>query len=87
MRTGQLQLVRTRDRSVEVLASAEFKVELDQRINVALKVVGTKVSAQANSVSVSFNDSSHMQIKDGGIGLIVADGAASALSFEVSKAA
>ena len=87
MRTGQLQLVRTCDRSVEVLASAEFKVELDQRINVALKVVGTKVSAQANSVSVSFNDSSHMQIKDGGIGLIVADGAASALSFEVSKAA
>tara|TARA_B100000768_G_C11143213_1_gene317012 strand:+ start:137 stop:490 length:354 start_codon:yes stop_codon:yes gene_type:complete len=85
-RSGNFELVRTFDEKTTVLATSKFPVELDKIFKLSLRVSGRQVHAQADDVNLAFTDQSPEAMLNGGIGLIVADGAASALFFNVSEA-
>ena len=82
-RNGDFELVKNFDEKTTVLATSRFPVELDKIYKVSLRVSGANVHAQADDVNLSFTDQSTEVMLNGGIGLIVADGAASALFFNV----
>jgi ADP-ribosylglycohydrolase len=85
-RSGNFELVRTFDEKTTVLATSKFPVKLDKIFKLSLRVSGRHVHAQADDVNLAFTDQSPEAMLNGGIGLIVADGAASALFFNVSEA-
>ncbi len=84
-RSGNFEIVRTFDEKTTVLAASKFPVELDKVFKLSLQVSGQQIQAQAEDVSLTFTDQSPEAMVNGGIGLIVADGAASALFFNVSE--
>lgn len=76
-RQGRLEIVRVRDDDVEVLASTPFPLQFETRIGCTVSVAGREIRADVGSVSLAARDDSEQAFADGGIGLLVAEGALS----------
>jgi ADP-ribosylglycohydrolase len=83
---GLFEIVRTYDDETEVLASATFEYALDDWVPMSMTVLGTTVTASAGKTTLTVDDTSNKALENGGIGLMVADGAASANVFRVTSA-
>ena len=78
-RDGQLEVRRERDEESKLLASVPASFTLSAPVRFAVSVKGNTISADVGNVhiSVADDDAAHA-FKDGGIGLVIADGALSA---------
>ncbi len=82
---GLFEITRSYDDEIEVLASAAFEFRLDNWVSMFMIVLGTTVTAGADKITLTVDDTSNKVLKDGGIGLMVAEGAASANIFYVTS--
>ena len=80
-RDGAFELVRRFDDDCTVLASTEVPVAFDETISMSLTVNGNAITAMAGTATLSARDDS---LSNGAIGLMVADGAASANTVKIS---
>jgi len=76
-RQGRLEIVRVRDDAVEVLAATPFPLQFETRIGCTVSVTGREIRAEIGSVSLAARDDSEQAFADGGIGLLIAEGALS----------
>jgi len=83
-RGGKLQIVRTRDDDTSVLAETDFDLVFHKTIPVTLSVAGNRISAFFGGVALEAEDTSKEAFKDGGIGLLIAEGAMSTDAVHVS---
>ena len=77
-RDGFFKIVRVRDDQMSVLSEAPFDMQFDVPVTLSMTVKDNIISASANSTSLSVEDLSDTAILCGGIGLVIASGAASA---------
>lgn len=83
-RENTLQIVRVRDDVVDVLASRDFDFKLETRIGFEASVSGNIITAQVAGVSISASDDSAIALHDGGIGLVIHEGALSTDAVTIS---
>lgn len=84
-RTGSLQIVRVRDEVSTVLAETSFPVELEKVVNMVVSVSGSKITVNADGVKLDATDEdTGVALTDGGIGLVIENGALSSDSIKVS---
>lgn len=84
-RKGTLEIVRVRDAETSVLAEVAFPVELEVTVNLKLTVDGTRIFGTADGVTIEASDDSELAFLNGGIGLVVSDGAISTPSIHVGE--
>ncbi|MCP4385678.1 MAG: ADP-ribosylglycohydrolase family protein [Hyphomicrobiales bacterium] len=77
-RDDRFQLVRVHDDDMTVLAETEFAFGYDNWVPMAVTVDGDTITATAGGATLTAHDDSDRAFASGGIGLLVADGAASA---------
>ncbi len=77
-RDGKLQIVRVRDDEVKVLAETGFALEFQTRLAITARVTGNTIAATVNGVKLSATDDTAEAFANGGIGLVVHEGALSA---------
>jgi ADP-ribosylglycohydrolase len=85
-RDGRLQIVRVRDDELSVLAETAFAFTFERKIAVSAEVVGRSIRADVDGVSLSAEDDSEHALHDGGIGLVINEGALSTEYVTVSPA-
>ncbi|GLQ55884.1 ADP-ribosylglycohydrolase family protein [Devosia nitrariae] len=85
-RGNRLEIVRTRDEEVTVLASSDFDFALETTIPFEAKVEGNTITATVGGRSLSASDDSELALRDGGIGLVIHEGALSTDAVRVSAA-
>ena len=85
-RGGQLELIRVRDDDIAVLASAPMELEFETGIDVVVKAVGAELIAEVDGTRLQARDNSPLALKDGGIGLFIADGALSTDAVNLAPA-
>ena len=71
-RAGQLELIRVRDESVTVLASAPMELKYETRIDVSFTVAGDELRAEVAGKTLRVRDETPLALHDGGIGFIAA---------------
>lgn len=76
-REGVLQIVRVRDDETLVLAEAPCPFAFDEPTHFEVTVEGPRLSAKVAGVSLEAVDDSGKGFADGGVGLLIADGALS----------
>lgn len=76
-RSGAFQIVRVRDDDTVVLAETPFPVHFEKTICTAISVQGQNITVSADEVVLHAVDDSDVAFKDGGIGLLVHEGAMS----------
>lgn len=76
-RDGKLQIVRRRDEQTLVLAEADYPLIFETKVAVALTVEGNTIRVIFDGVELSAVDDSVQAFRDGGIGLLVNEGALS----------
>jgi hypothetical protein len=86
-RSGQLQIVRVRDEDTTVLAETVFPTTFEKKITVTVTAKGSRIVAIADGVRLEAEDNSPSAYADGGIGLLVSEGALSADEVRISAAA
>ena len=77
-RAGQVELVRVRDDTTIVLASAPMELEFETPIDVRVTAVGADLVAEISGTQLQARDGSITALHDGGIGLFIANGGLSA---------
>jgi ADP-ribosylglycohydrolase len=85
-RQGKLQIVRQRDDELKVLAETSFPTQFEKKVNANISVTGNRITATFDGVNLSAEDNSAEAFKDGGIGLLVAEGALSTEEVRVGPA-
>jgi len=85
-RDNKLEIVRVRDDDVSVLASTDFAFEFETKLTFDAKVVGNTISATVNGTPISASDSSADGFANGGIGLVVHEGALSTDAVRIAAA-
>lgn len=83
-RAGTIEIVRVRDDEIEVLASAPYALQFETSIGVSVSVVGNEIRAQIGALSLAARDDSDQALADGGIGLLIAEGALSTNEVRVA---
>lgn len=78
-----VSLVKAYDENRIVLASTSFDWSLDEKYEISIQAVGSKILGQIGDVQLSAEDDGY---KGGGLGLIVTDGAVSASHVRVEPA-
>jgi hypothetical protein len=76
-RAGALEIVRVRDDDVEVLASTPFPLEFETKIGFSVAVQGAEIRARVGDTTLTARDDSEQAVADGGVGLLIAEGALS----------
>jgi hypothetical protein len=66
-----------RDDDVRVLASTPFPLEFETEIKFSVSVRGDELRASVGEIQLTARDDSEWALSDGGIGLLIADGALS----------
>lgn len=69
--------MRVRDADTQVLVSVDFPIELEHAYAISVTAVGNQFTAKVGDTEISANDDSDCAFADGGVGLVVADGALS----------
>jgi hypothetical protein len=82
-RDGKMQIVRVRDEDIKVLAETPFKTEFEKPIAMRVAADGDTISFTANGVSLSVTDNGPEAFEDGGVGLIVHEGALSSNEIRI----
>lgn len=85
-RNGTIEIVRVRDDDVTVLASTPFAFEFETKLSFEAKIVGNTISASVNGTSISASDTSADGFANGGIGLVVHEGALSTDAIRIEAA-
>jgi hypothetical protein len=85
-RDGKMQIVRVRDEDTKVLAETDFKTEFETPIAMKVAAKGNRISFTANGTSLSAEDDSAEALADGGIGLLVHEGALSSNEIRIGAA-
>jgi hypothetical protein len=83
-RDGALQIVRVRDDEEKVLAEAKFPLEFERKLSFKARARGNAISVTVNGVSLSAEDDDAEAFADGGIGLVIHEGALSTDAVIVS---
>ena len=84
VRPGLLRLIRVRDDVVAVLAEAPFQWIFDEPYAFDIEVVGGVIAASVGAARLEVRDESAEALADGGVGLIVNEGACSTDEVRVS---
>lgn len=77
-RADKIEIVRVRDETVTVLAEQDYTFAFERPVAIAARAEGRKITAVVDGIAISATDDSAEAICDGGIGLIVHEGAVSA---------
>jgi hypothetical protein len=85
-RDGKLQIVRTRDAETIILAETDYALVFEKKIAVTLTAEGNRISAVFDGVRLEATDDSAQRFRDGGIGLLINEGALSTDEVRVSAA-
>jgi ADP-ribosylglycohydrolase len=85
-RDGKLEIVRVRDAETTVLARTTFPLALEKKINAKVRVQGTEIIASFDEVTLRANDETVIAFRNGGIGLLIAEGALSTDEVRVRAA-
>jgi hypothetical protein len=83
-RDGRLQIIRVRDDDVTVLAETPFELNFGARLAVSARVKGREITAEVAGTRLSAADDSPEAFLDGGVGLVINEGALSTDSVTVS---
>jgi ADP-ribosylglycohydrolase len=86
VRDGRLEIVKVRDEAVTVLAEAPFDFAFETAVPVHVRVSGATISVMAGGVGLEARDDGETAFTDGGIGLVIHEGALSADYVTVSAA-
>jgi hypothetical protein len=81
-----LQIVKVRDAETTVLAQTAFPLTFEKKIAVSMTVVGQRITAKFDDVTLVADDTSDTGFVNGGIGLLVSEGALSTEEVRVSAA-
>ncbi|HET8714471.1 MAG TPA: hypothetical protein VFM16_01515, partial [Holophagaceae bacterium] len=76
-RAGQLQIVRVRDDEVRVLAELPHELVFERRLACRMSVEGARIRAEIDGVALAATDDTPEALRDGGIGLLICEGALS----------
>ena len=79
-RAGELQIVRVRDDEVKVLAETAMPLQFEKALSFTARADGSSISATVDGVSLSAEDEA---FANGGIGLIISEGALSTNAVKV----
>ena len=85
LRSGGAQIVRVRDGETVILAEAPFSTQLEKKISMVMSVNGRHLSAWVDGLRLDADDDSEEAFHDGGIGLVIADGALSTDEVRVGE--
>ncbi|WP_319518601.1 ADP-ribosylglycohydrolase family protein [uncultured Martelella sp.] len=77
-RAGKIEIVKIRDETVTVLAEQDYDFAFERPIAIAAKVEGRTISAVVDGIAIKASDDSAEAFADGGIGLVIHEGAVSA---------
>ncbi|MBW8728800.1 MAG: hypothetical protein JF625_27085, partial [Inquilinus limosus] len=83
-RDGMLRLVRQRDEERIVLAETAFAWSLEHSYDFEVAVQGYRINCRIGDVSLEARDGSAEALRDGGIGLLVHEGALSSNDIRVT---
>jgi ADP-ribosylglycohydrolase len=86
-RDGHLQIVRVRDEETRILADTPFPFSFERKVSVRVTVHGTGIVAEADGTILEASDDSPEAFVNGGIGLLVSEGALSTESVRVGPVA
>ena len=84
VRDGRLQIIKVRDETVTVLAEAPFDFAFEKAVPLDVRVSGNSLSVVAGGVKLEAHDESDTALTDGGIGLVIHEGALSTDSVIIS---
>ncbi|HVY42082.1 MAG TPA: ADP-ribosylglycohydrolase family protein, partial [Hyphomicrobiaceae bacterium] len=85
-RAGYLEIVRVRDDKVEVLASTPLAMEFERKITFSVAAKGPEIRAEVGGVQLTARDDGDRALVDGGIALLIAEGALSTDEVRVTAA-
>jgi hypothetical protein len=85
-RDGKMQIVKVRDEETSVLAETAFKTEFEKNIAMKVTARGTRITFEADGVSLTAEDSANDAFRDGGVGLLVHEGALSSNEIRIGAA-
>jgi ADP-ribosylglycohydrolase len=85
-RGGRMQIVKVRDEGVEVLAETAFDTQFEKAIAMEVTVEGNRIRFTADGVSLDAEDRADEAYRDGGVGLIVHEGALSSNEIRIGAA-
>lgn len=85
-RDGKMQIVRVRDEETKVLAETEFKTEFEKHIAMKVTAQGARITFEADGISLTAEDASAHAFRDGGVGLLVHEGALSSNEIRIGAA-
>ena len=75
--------MRVRDEATQVLAETAFPTEFEKPISMRVSAKGETITFEADGVSLSVNDAGPEALSDGGVGLLVHEGALSANEIRI----
>ena len=78
-----MQIVRVRDESTKVLAETAFNTEFEKSMSMKVAAKGDRITFEPDGISLSAKDNSQEAFHDGGIGLLVHEGALSSNEIRV----
>ena len=82
-RDGKMQIVKVRDEDTKVLAETVFAAEFEKNIAMKVTANGNRITFEADGVSLSAEDSTPEAFRDGGVGLLVHEGALSSNEIRI----
>lgn len=85
-RQGRLELVRVRDDTTYILASVAADFAFETAIDLKVRIAGTELFAEAGGARVSARDDTELALRDGGMALLIANGALTADNVRVGPA-
>lgn len=77
VRQGKLQIVRVRDETETVLAENSLPLTFERKLSFKARAEGNTITALVDGVSLTAEDSSKHAFSDGGVGLLIHEGALS----------
>jgi hypothetical protein len=83
-RDGMLRIVRQRDEARTVLAETAMAWSFETTYDISVEVVGTRIRCRIGETSLAAEDDSPQALGDGGIGLLVHEGALSSNDVRVT---
>lgn len=85
-RDGKMQIVKVRDDITEVLAETAFATEFEKNIAMKVSAQGSRIRFEADGVSLTAEDSATDAYHDGGVGLLIHEGALSSNEIRIGAA-
>ncbi|MCO6048228.1 ADP-ribosylglycohydrolase family protein [Mesorhizobium sp. RP14(2022)] len=85
-RDNKLEIVRVRDDETKVLASTSFELTFEHQIPVKARIAGDTITATVGDTRIEASDASAHAFHNGGIGLLVHEGALSANTIRLGAA-